>query len=179
MPVFFNGPEYQSAYGPTAVDVETLVTEVKDRLCIKSHERHSPGSRAMPYQRLSPFSVCHCAKKHTSSPVSVCQKRLKARHRQTENCIPCTTCKTKPSSSSRVELEDARTMLEKLLAEQSLIQEAVRRLQTQNLKCVPPSSCSSKKIYPFSSNDSIDTVSRFTPYSGSEDDSLSQHSVDL
>ncbi|KAK3758533.1 hypothetical protein RRG08_058801 [Elysia crispata] len=190
MPVLFKDPEYQPGACGTnrsSVDVERLVTEVKDRLCIRSHERHFPGNRTMPYQRSDPCALSQCAKRHNSSPVSVCQQRAKNRHRKSNLCISCrsTACSkllTKQSPSHIV--EDARTMLEKLLAEQSLIQEAVRRLQTQKLKCLPSTPCtsnSSKKVtFSFSRDDSSDTAGGFTPYySESEDDSLSQHSVDL
>ncbi|RUS76271.1 hypothetical protein EGW08_015964 [Elysia chlorotica] len=194
MPVLFKDHEFQGACGTnrsrSTMDVERLVTEVRDRLSIKTHERHSPSNRVMPYQRSSPCAICHCAKRHNSSPVTIYQHQMKKRDRQSNvNCISCrsgsTSCqKSLKNQSPAQNVEDARAMLEKLLAEQSLIQEAVRRLQTQTLKCFPPScssvSNSSKKMtFPFSSEDSIDTLG-FTPsYSESEDDSLSQHSVDL
>lgn len=190
MPVLFNGAECQGKLRANTADVESLVSGVKDRLCIKARDRHFSGNRSSPYQRSNTcrYSLCHCDTKHNSSPASVgldldlCQKRKKC-HRQSERCLSCTRGQKMPtqhSSSSTRNVEEARTMLEKLLAEQSLIQEAVRRLQTRKLNCLQPVlsfGSSQKTSFPFSNIDNVDPTVQ--SYSESEDDSLSQHSLDL
>lgn len=158
------------------VDVEALVNEVRERLCLKSREKLCSNRRSAPYHRSRHSPVCeHFDCKHYSSPdLNV----YSCRHRPQSSCTTY-SCGKKLSSKLRDNqtFENPRDLLEKLLSEQSLIQEAVRRLQSQTTR-TQTSTCTSRKFFPFVDDDSCDRFSNQTPlYSESEDDCFS-NSVD-
>jgi hypothetical protein len=177
MPVLLKGEN--TAVYPT-VDVETLVNEVRERLCLKNREKFCSNRRSTPYNfsshRSSSSSMFEKCNRHYSSPES-CSYNNKIRPRT--SCAMCSREKKISSKMMNSEaLEDPHVLLEKLLSEQSLIQEAVRRLQSQTAQ--EECSTSTRKFFPFVDEDSCDQFSNQTPvYSESEEDSVSQHSIDI
>lgn len=171
MPVLLKGSD-KSMY--PAVDVEALVCEVRERLCLKNREKLCPSRRSAPYHVNKFVALCEqCSRKHYSSPDSCVHQAQRQCRQRLNSCVKKHTCKLNDS----VSYEDPHLLLEKLIAEQSLIQEAVRRLQTKMSK---PSSSEQTEDFLFVDEDSCDQFSNQTPsYSESEDDSVSQHSVDL
>lgn len=164
MPVLIKSEN--STMCPT-VDVETLVNEVRERLSLKNREKFSSNRRA-PYHFHHRSVVTDRQKKHFSSPESCIYK-------QKHNLVR--SWEVKPSAKLRDSsgLENPRILLEKLLSEQSLIQEAVRRLQTQ----AAPNPAG-KSFFHFVHDDPYDQFSNQTSlYSESEDDCVSQNSLDL
>ncbi|CAG5118699.1 unnamed protein product [Candidula unifasciata] len=172
MPVLLKG-ETNSVY--STVDVEALVHEVRERLCLKNRDRFcAPNRRGTPYDCSHRSSVFPRFHKHYSSPDSC---SCHGKHRQQRSCNAC-SCDKKLSAKilDSKHIEDPHVLLEKLLSEQSLIQEAVRRLQSQT----SPESTARKFFHFVEDDDSCDQFSNRTPgYSESEDDCVSQHSVDL
>ncbi|CAL1544861.1 unnamed protein product [Lymnaea stagnalis] len=172
MPVLLKGSDKNMF---PAVDVETLVIEVRDRLCLKNREKFCPSRRSAPYHVNKHVAVCeHCSRKHYSSPES-CIHQRHCKHRPNSLCGACSCAPKSRKLSDSPDFEDPHILLEKLIAEQSLIQEAVRRLQSQT-----KTTQQSDKLFQFVDEDSCDQFSNQTPcYSESEDDSVSQHSVDI
>uniref|UniRef100_A0A0B7B8L7 Uncharacterized protein n=1 Tax=Arion vulgaris TaxID=1028688 RepID=A0A0B7B8L7_9EUPU len=144
-----------------AVDVEALVNEVRERLCLKSREKLCSQQRSAPY-RLDRHSSDFQNTKHYSSPelcVYPCKRRL-------QNSCKCTKSISSNHRNNQT-YENPRDLLAKLISEQSLIQEAVRRLQSQTTP-VP------RKFFSFVEDDSCDKFSNQDAlYSGSEEDGLS------
>lgn len=159
----------------STVDVEALVNEVRERLCLKHRERMCSSSR-----RSAPYSLGHGCyhrlHKHPS-PESSCHSN----HRPHRPCQACSCHHKIPTILDSKHLEeDPHVLLEKLLSEQSLIQEAVRRLQTQTRESSSSSSSTSRKLFHFVDEDSCDQFSSQTPgFSESEDDCVSQNSIEL
>lgn len=137
-------------------DVDSLVEEVRERLCIKSREKLTAARRAMPYSPGSGVvwkkgsAFVYSAEKHDSSQAV----RTPATKPFCNNCLKkCYRCKCS-NSSTVSDLSD----LQQLLAERRLIQEAVRRVlhhqygdATNGMEPPTPSSVRS------SSTDSIDS----------------------
>ncbi|BFZ19643.1 hypothetical protein BsWGS_22682 [Bradybaena similaris] len=170
MPVLLKG-ETNSVF--STADVEALVNEVRERLCLKHRERLcSTSRRSAPYNHHG-SSVFHRLHKQPSPESRSCPSK----HRHHRPCHACSRDNKIPSTIlDSKHLEDPHVLLEKLLSEQSLIQEAVRRLQTQT----SAESSTSRKLFHFVDEDSCDQFSNQTPgFSESEDDCVSQHSVDL
>lgn len=111
-----------------SVDVETLVNEVRERLCLKSREKLSSHQRSVPYH-VGRHSSAMVHGKHYSSP-DLSENGCKQRHHGSFSA-----CAYGRNMSSKLKdshaFDNPRDLLEKLISEQSLIQEAVRRLQSQ------------------------------------------------
>ncbi|KAK6185196.1 hypothetical protein SNE40_007484 [Patella caerulea] len=117
-----NGGENSSQSIPK--EIECLVNEVRERLCLKSQEKLSKCYRSTPYSLTSPCRSVGNISKGTCVKCSFGVKRpvLKRRDR-------LCTCEDK----SQQQQENPRNLLEQLLREQTLIQEAVRRLHSRKI----------------------------------------------
>lgn len=108
----------------TEFQVEKLVEEVRERLCLKSREklntvRRSPYSPIMPSGKL----------RRNGASCVLCSK-CRALHRTYSSEKYCCCMDSACKCMSKSETENPNHLLKKLLAEQRLIQEAVRRIQT-------------------------------------------------
>ncbi|BFZ13305.1 hypothetical protein BsWGS_16344 [Bradybaena similaris] len=142
------------------VDVETLVNEVRERLCLKSREKLSSHQRTVPYHIGRHSSTMVHSGKHYSSPdlsVDGCKQR------QHGSFSACAYGKNMSSKlKGRHTFDNPRDLLEKLISEQSLIQEAVRRLQSQ-------SGPVSRKFFSFVDEDSCSHLKNEPPIYSEED----------
>jgi hypothetical protein len=103
-------------------DVDSLVEEVRERLCLKSREKLNAARRAMPYsQHGRKGSAFVYGSDKRGSPQG---GRASSSKHFCNSCLKkCYSCKCSSSSKS----EDF-SCLQQLLAERRLIQEAVRRV---------------------------------------------------
>jgi len=148
----------------STVDIENLVTDVRERLCLKNpeiiYQYHSEYGQRFNYnQNSTTGSICHhdnidkevvmkgsnLISKSTKSSSDIHSKRLKKRSsylhvpydkqtllsRDFKGKGQHAKSSSRPKSSN---YEDPHLLLQKLISEQSLIQEAVRRLQKSNFQ---------------------------------------------
>ncbi|KAK7113980.1 hypothetical protein V1264_000120 [Littorina saxatilis] len=142
-------------------DVDSLVEEVRERLCLKSRDKLNAARRSMPYscgstrRKGSAFVLSPEKCDSSASHRSVERERGK---RVCNSCLmKCTRCKC----SNSLDIRESRNLLKTLLAEHRLIQEAVRRIHglhhqygdTTSASVEAPSSCSVRS----SSADSMDS----------------------
>ncbi|KAK7483073.1 hypothetical protein BaRGS_00025736 [Batillaria attramentaria] len=110
-----------SQLSPSEYEVEKLVEEVRERLCLKSREKLNAVRR-------SPYGITHGGgpRRKGSSMSAVCTKcNCARRHVCSTKSDYCRDCMYKCVKSG----DSGSDLLKKLIAEQRLIQEAVRRIQ--------------------------------------------------
>jgi len=149
------------------VDVDNLVTDVRERLCLQTDEKlcsqlsvpyefsrrhyhHNHAGWDMNVRKWDQFHDDTHTSKEPSSVKNVLKQKKAAHTHLPYERSHCRNQHRKGAPQG----EDPHLLLKRLVAEQSLIQEAVRRLKSQK-----------SPIHPV--------------HDDSEDDSLSQHSVDL
>ena len=149
-------------FRPSERDMDKLVEEVRERLCLKSREKLNAARRSMPYsgngaarRKGSAFVLSseNCDSAHGSSHGA----QASAPKRSCGNCTTkCGKCKCSDSSN----VSGNPNLLKQLLAEHRLIQEAVRRIHVlhqygdaSSASVEPPSPCSARS----SSTDSMDS----------------------
>ncbi|PVD20707.1 hypothetical protein C0Q70_18866 [Pomacea canaliculata] len=137
MPVLFGDYKQTDTRAATDYEVDALVEQVRERLCLKSREKVN-AVRQSPYSQFSSGAV------HRRKGVS---------------CVLCTKCRSHRTAPTGRDIcvysgcacsrdpENPNMLLKKLLAEQRLIQEAVRRIQAfrqygdgQSATCLEPPS---------------------------------------
>jgi len=164
MPVLLKQDENSQIF---KVDVDNLVTDVRDRLCLQTEDKlcsqlrlpynsrhHNNSHHAGRGRGVGKWGQFHDTASSKEPPnFKNVLKQKKAAHMQ----LPYdrSYCRNQHRNGAHHQETDPHLLLQKLVAEQSLIQEAVRRLKSQK--------------------SSIHSAH----HDNSDDDSLSQHSVDL
>lgn len=149
-------------FRPSERDMDKLVEEVRERLCLKSREKLNAARRSMPYSngaaRRKGSAFVLSPENCDSSQRSTYGARGSSSKRSCSNCLmKCTKCKCSNSSG----ISGNPNLLKQLLAEHRLIQEAVRRIHVlhhqygddSSASVEPPSPCSARS----SSTDSMDS----------------------
>ena len=109
---------------PTGQDVDKLVEEVRERLCLKSREKLHAARRAMPYSRKGSTFAVNGDHFDSSHPYSHRARNVGSKHLCSHCMAKFSLCKCPNPSDSK----DSPDLLKQLLAEHRLIQEAVRRI---------------------------------------------------
>ncbi|XP_076449673.1 uncharacterized protein LOC143286036 [Babylonia areolata] len=144
---------------PSSYEMDKLVEEVRERLCLKSREKLNSVRRSTPYSRKGSAFVD--SPEHGESPHRFSQRARDVNSRR-ETCSRCSWRATKCKCTRSSDLTEAPSLLKQLLAEHRLIQEAVRRIHLLNRQCddtvsdlKQASPCSVRSI----SSDSVDSSS--------------------
>ncbi|KAL8583324.1 hypothetical protein ACOMHN_057610 [Nucella lapillus] len=147
---------------PTSTyEMDKLVEEVRERLCLRSREKQNASRRSTPYSRKGCSFVD--SPDHGSSPHHYSSH--KARDYKRTVCSQCSWKMSKCKCIGSSDLSETPNLLKQLLAEHRLIQEAVRRihlfkhhpcdeLSSTKLEQSESSPCSARSI----STDSVDST---------------------
>lgn len=142
---------------PSTYEMDKLVEEVRERLCLRSREKLNAARRSTPYSRKGCSFVD--SPDHGVSPHPFSHR---ARDSKRNVCNRCSWRVTKCKCARSSDFSETPNLLKQLLAEHRLIQEAVRRIHllepcgellSTNLEQGESSPCSVRSI----STDSVDS----------------------